>query len=1355
MHEYGIDIGSVSVKIAEFYQGNFIKTDYLPHSGRPYNLLLKVIKGIKHPEKIVITGNVPEAIVESLGIMRVNEFEAIIAGISLFHKGIKSIIEIGGVNSKFIIINKGFTDFSSNSLCAAGAGIFLDQQAQRLSIPIEKFGDIALSSKNPVRIAGRCSVFAKSDMIHLQQIGTPAEDLIAGLCYALARNFKSAIIKGRNIELPVAFIGGVAGNRGMAMALRNILNLSEAEFVVPEHHRAISAIGAVFCARESGWQKKFRGIENFEKWLNQPANITRLPPLDGRKKWKPSILVKSPTVKTKAYLGIDVGSISTNLVLVDEKGDVIYRRYLWTKGKPIDVVIQGLAELNAEIGDKIEIVGAGTTGSGRYLIGELIGADLIKNEISAQARAAVEIDPEVDTVFEIGGQDSKYICIENKTVVDFEMNKVCAAGTGSFLEEQTQILGVKLEEFGDHALEAKAPINLGERCTVFIGSEVIHYQNNLDERDNLLAGLGYSTVFNYLNRVVGNKRIGNRILFQGGVAANKAVISAFEEVLKKKIIVPPNHDVTGAIGIALLVRDGGIKKTKFKGFGLSKKSYKTSSFICKHCSNECEINRITIDNQQPLFSGGRCEKYEEREKSATQKIPDLFGMRNEMFFKVEDLKGIEIGLPRALLFYEHFPFFYKFLACLGFKPILSEETNRKIVEAGTGLAVTDTCFPVKTALGHIDYLVNRGINKFFIPSFITMAPNDKFFARSFLCPYVQSFPYQARAIFGKKIDIFAPVLYFDRGLRNITEALYEFAREFGKSPRDVTEAIAQGFKYQNSIQKSLQEKAQDIINNFSGSIVLICSRHYNCYDPGLNLKLNQKIRNFGILPIPLEFIKSDYSHLQEDFANLYWHYGQKILSATKSLAENENYYPVYLSNFACGPDSFLINFFREKLNGKPMLVLELDEHSGDAGFITRLEAFADSIKHTNYKPKPTRIEAVSQLKREKKLYLPNMCDGAMALCSAMRYAGIDAEVMEPPDDDSVMLGRQYTTGRECLPAIITAGDMLKKINSKNFDPQNASFFMAQGSGPCRFGQYYKLHRIILNKLGLNDIPIYAPNQGPSLFDDLGPIGIKFLFLVWDGICAIDGLEAKVRKIRPYELTKGETDHIYQEALHQICQNIEKGKSIIPLLKKTKMRLHKIKIAQTAKPKIGIVGEIYIRSQKFSNGFLEKKLESMGCEVALPSIGEWFFYTNYTRIRNCLVYGQIRRSLFTRIFDTYMRARQRYIYRILGLNPEPPVEKILNMAKKYLHPTFEGEAILSIGKTIEYIKERFSGTINVMPFTCMPGNIVATIYKAIKDEYPGYPLICLSFDGIANTLDEVRLETFVHQAKNISKLILKK
>uniref|UniRef100_A0A7C4XE87 CoA activase n=1 Tax=candidate division WOR-3 bacterium TaxID=2052148 RepID=A0A7C4XE87_UNCW3 len=1183
-----------------------------------------------------------------------------------------------------------------------------------------------------------------------QQIGTPIEDLIAGLCYSLARNFKSAILKGKRISIPVAFIGGVAGNSGVKKALEEVLNLNPEDLIIPEYYKTIQAIGAVLSARAQGWSKKFTGIEDLERFLSQPQILSRLPPLDGRKDWHPVKFFTPPKTLTQGYLGVDVGSISTNLVLIDREGNVLGRKYLWTRGRPIEVVIQGLNELKAELGAKVEILGVGTTGSGRYLIGEFIGADLIKNEISAQARAAVEIEPDVDTVFEIGGQDSKYISIKEKTIVDFEMNKVCAAGTGSFLEEQTQILGVKLEEFGDRALLAKSPINLGERCTVFIGSEIIHHQKNLAERENLLAGLGYSTAYNYLNRVVGNKKIGNKILFQGGVAANKAVVSAFEEIIKKKIIVPPNYDVTGAIGIALLVRDKGIKKTRFKGFNLTQKKYQTDSFICSHCSNECEINRITIEGEKPILYGGRCERYEEKEKELKEKIPDLFLTFNEIFFQTRETKGIPIGIPRALIFYELFPFFYKFLSTLGFNPILSDPTNPRMIESGSEISVADTCLPVKVALGHIQSLIKKGIQQFFIPSVITMKPNNPDFSRSFVCPYVQAFPYLVRSIFTEEIVVHSPPLYFDRPFSSILESLYKFAKKFGFSEKEVKRAIEAGFTYQKEVREKLRETARGVMDGFQGPIFVICSRPYNGYDLGLNLKLPRKILSLGVLPVPLEFIPLNFQEIIEDFHNMYWHYGQRILAATEEVIRNERLYPIYLSNFACGPDSFLINFFREKLDKKPLLVLELDEHSGDAGFITRLEAFYDSIKGCKERLTPTKIRVHSSLVKERTIYIPYMCDGAKILASAMRKAGIDARVMDSPDETSLLLGRQWTTGRECLPAIITAGDMIKQIQKKDFNPERSAFFMAQGSGPCRFGQYYKLHRLILDKLGLKDVPIYAPNQGPSLFDDLGPMGMKFLFSVWDGICAVDGLEALVRKIRPYEINKGESDGIYSEILLKICQAIEKGNGIIKILKEAKRKLKQVRREKIKKLKIGVVGEIYIRSQPFSNDFLIKKLEEMGCEVALPSIGEWFFYTNFTRIKNCPWFGQHRRAIFTKFFDRYMRWRQKYIYQILDLPEEKPIIEVLQNAQVLLHPSFEGEAILSAGKTVEFIKDGFCGVINVMPFTCMPGNIVTTIYKGIKNHYPDFPLLSLSFDGIASNIDEARLETFIHQAGNFNR-----
>ncbi len=1348
MRIFGFDIGSVSLKLAEFHNHDLIQTQYLIHQGKPYDLLLDILQSKGNIDKLCLCGTLTKPLIDILGAVYVNEVQATAEAVIINHPEIQSIIEIGGEDSKFINTDgSGLRDFSSNSICAAGTGIFLDQQAQRLCFDIKDYSRIALKAKNPARIAGRCSVFAKSDMIHLQQIGTSPEDLIAGLCYSMARNIKSVIARGKRIIPPVAFVGGVAANLGIKNALHEILELKENELIIPDHYNCLGAIGAVLHSRRQNYNAVYKGIKDFVSWIKRPALIRRLPPLDGHKKWFSNIQHQTPTTKTKAFLGIDIGSISTNLVLIDEKGNVLARKYLWTKGRPMEVVMQGLAQLRKEIGDKIDIAGAGTTGSGRYLIGEFIGADLIKNEISAQARASVEIDPGVDTILEIGGQDSKFISLRNGAIIDFEMNKVCAAGTGSFLEEQAAILDVKLNDFGDLALKAESPINLGERCTVFIGSEVIQHQKDIKEKENLLAGLGYSIVFNYLNRVVSGKAIGNKIFFQGGVAANKAVVAAFERILNKEITVPVNYDITGAIGIALLTRDAGIDQTRFRGFDLISRKFNTETFTCTHCSNECEINQVTIQNEKSIFHGGRCERHEHKEKNLKQQHPDYFRMRNEIFFRTENVEGIEIGIPRTLIFYELFPFFYRFLVELGFKPVLSEPTNRRTIENGAELAVADTCLPVKVAFGHIQKLNRQGIIEFFIPSVISMEKEDKNFSRSFVCPYVQTLPYAVRSIFGNDLKVYSPYIYFDRGLAGIEDSLFDFAQQFGKNKPQVRKAIRAGLKYQQNINDEIMGIGAKAIGSMQDDAIILCSRPYNGYDLVMNLDLPKKLRDLNMPVLPIDFLPLDYSSIYDDFSNMYWHYGQRILAAAEYIRKNKRLNAVYLSNFSCGPDSFLCRFFKEKLQDKPFLMIEVDEHSADAGFITRCEAFLDSVSNAPRTGQERKIFAPSELRKKRKVYIPDMCDSAKVLASAIHHAGIETEVMPFPDEQSVILGRNYTSGRECLPAIITAGDMIKKIRSNDFDPDKSAFFMAQGSGPCRFGQYYRLHRIILDELGLSQVPIYAPNQGPSLFDDLGPMGMKFLTSIWNGICAVDALEAKCRKIRPYEKESGSTDLTYKEILHDLCDLMRAGQGIEKRLKLASQSLARITTnGKNRKPKIAIVGEIYVRSQKFSNNFIERKLESMGCEVILPSIAEWFFYTNFTRIRNCRWFKQYRRSLFTYGFDRYMRWRQQHLYAIFDLDPDPPIPEILEHACNIVHHSYEGETILTIGKTLEAIEENFAGVINVMPFTCMPGNIVTTLYRRIKNTHPDFPLLSLAFDGLDHSVDTMRLETFVAQAR---------
>ena len=459
--------------------------------GQPLQRLLEVLRtlAVRVPEAVVCgTGSGRPLLADVLGLPVENEIVAHAWGAVHAHPEARTVIEIGGQDSKLILLagraadgSPVISDHGMNEICAAGTGSFLDQQAARLGVAIEEeFGALALRSESPPAIAGRCSVFAKSDMIHLQQEGYPREDILAGLCYALARNYLSNLGRGRRLPPPVLFQGGVAANQGVARAFEDLLGLGPGELIVPEHHSLMGAIGAALMARagRGAWADLGDLAACLDAHLQRPSpRRASLPRLQPRQAAQPAEAASADPADKGAtlFLGIDVGSVSTNLVLIDAEGRVESELYFYTAGDPIGTVRYGLQALGESFAEAPVVAGVGVTGSGRYLIGDFVGSDVAVNEITAQARAATAIDPEADTVFEIGGQDSKFIRLRDGAVVDFEMNKVCAAGTGAFLAEQASRLDVRIdEEFSRLAFEAEAPVDLGSRCTVFMELSLIH-----------------------------------------------------------------------------------------------------------------------------------------------------------------------------------------------------------------------------------------------------------------------------------------------------------------------------------------------------------------------------------------------------------------------------------------------------------------------------------------------------------------------------------------------------------------------------------------------------------------------------------------------------------------------------------------------------------------------------------------------------------------------------------------------------------------------------------------------------------------------------------------------------------------
>ena len=1386
----GMDIGSVSVNTVIMDQeGKILKEDYRRTLGQPLEAALAVFREFfsEYPlaevATLALTGTAGKKVAEILSVPFVNEIIAQTRAVERFHPEVRTIIEMGGEDSKLILLSRGeggrlvISDFAMNTLCAAGTGSFLDQQAHRLGLTIEEFSRLALKSQTPPRIAGRCTVFAKTDMIHLQQEATPDYDIIAGLCFAVARNLKSNIAKGKNILKPVSFQGGVAANLGVRRAFSEILELKEGELIVPEHFFFMGAIGASLIVQEDPTLKgAFQGIEPLERYLKtQTIETRRLEPLRLRDDYIQPFFAGQAEVppdgqKIEAYLGVDVGSISTNVVVIDKDMRVLSKQYLMTAGRPLEAIRQGLAAAGKEVGDKVIIMGAATTGSGRYLTGDFIGADIVRNEITAQATAAAAIDPQVDTIFEIGGQDSKYISLENGAIVDFMMNKVCAAGTGSFLEEQAEKLGISIKgEFGALALESQNPVRLGERCTVFMESDLVHHQQQGLDKKDLVAGLSYSIVENYLNKVVEDRRIGNRIFYQGATASNKGIVAAFEKIVGKPITVPEHNDVTGAIGAAILaMRERTWGKSRFKGFDLAKVSYEISSFECKCCPNQCEIKKVSIEGEKPLFYGSRCDKYDVDTKKATKNnIPDLFAEREAWLTgRPEDLnpggKRGKIGIPRALFFRELLPFFRTFFAALGFEVVLTGVTNKTIIHRGVECMAAETCLPIKVAHGHILELIEQGVQRIFVPSVIDLKSDNPDYEQGSVCPLAQTLAYTIHSSINfkeKGVEVISPVLHFGRGERILKKELMALAKSLKINPFLISKAMKEGLEAQETFYRRLKERGREVLAALKPDEIamVVVSRPYNGFDAGINLNIPKKLRDLGILAIPMDFFDLDRKSEIEESKFHYWRFGQKISSAAEILRNHPNLFGIYITNFSCGPDSFILHFFRDILKGKPYLEIEIDEHSADAGVVTRLEAFLDSLKNcraADLISVKKRVDARIISGNHRKIYIPPMTDHSYPVAAAFKACGVEAEVLPDSDEETLVWGRKLTSGKECYPCILTTGDMAKLVHRPDFDPDRSAFFMPSGTGPCRFGQYHRFHRLVLDELGFPQVPIYAPNQSEALYRELGMVGGNdFTRLGWQGIVAVDTLEKKLRETRPYEKNKGETEAVYRHYLKKVSEAIATRGDLVQVMKEARRAFEAIPVENPgSRPVIGMVGEIYTRANKFANENVVLEVEALGGEAWLPPISEWILYTNQTSLWRAIwlrkyrdllelfLTHRIQNKLEHELEETFQGALRNY--------GEPPIKTTLQNAHPYLHPSFEGEAILSLGKAKDFYQKGACGLINIMPFTCMPGTIVNALLKRFREDHDNIPFLNLSYDGQEQTNTRTRLEAFMYQVHQV-------
>lgn len=1367
----GVDIGSINVKIAlvdESGKIHFLAARKIITTPRAaLNSLLDEVDHFMITPAVTavgVSGSGKAIVPPEYKWTEYSSSLAIASGLLHTHPDVQTIIQIGGQSSMVIELDGGLEKpwkVVSNPLCAAGTGRFLEQQCYRLGIRIEDFGDLALHYTGTApRIAARCSVFAKSDLIHLQQKGVSVEAMLCGLSESIARMVAS--LKKGIFHEPVYFVGGVASNGAISKALHDMIssrNGSDVPINVPDHFLNIEAVGTALLARRNSGSK-------FEL-LPDEAEGKRyfdMPPLQ-------DITVPGNELNHQidatctGYLGVDVGSTSTKAVIMDESGkNILLKNYLMTAGRPVDAVKQVFTNLLLAGADKIVIKGVGVTGSGRYLIGSLIGADLVKNEITAQTRAALDIAPDAD-IIEIGGQDSKLVIKRNGVVVDYQMNKACAAGTGSFIDEMAEMLGISVKngQFGDLALGAPFTIDLGTRCAAFMGQAVPAAQREGVPLNVITASLANSIARNYLSKVVGSRKLGNKVILTGAVFYNKAVVSAFQQQLPgKTLLVAEHREVSGSIGAALLARESDLSQvSRFKGFqNVISAECDLSTFTCKGCDNNCSITQMKVPGEKPTFYGSRCDKYDSTLTQARKET--FFDEREKLLFREYDENagtGIKVGLPRALLVYDYAPLLIGFLNSLGVKIVLSNRTSKEIMEHSVETAYTDSCFPIKLLHGHALSLKD---NDFIIfPCAIRLGLQEGNENQKYACPLVQASPFIVRQVLGLEDKFLIPILDFSQGNDDVIRNLVAIAVKLGFNKEIGTKAALAGLASQRKYdldKSALGTRLLQQVHESNRLGVVLLARSYMAQDAGANLGIAEKLAQLGVIPIPLDFLPLNTVNTRSFSDRPYWAYESRFIAAGNITARDPRIFGLALTNFGCGPNSFMLKELEDIMGDKPLGQLEIDEHAAEAGIVTRLEAFVDTIqgfarsgKSEVVQPEDIYRGTTALITQGKTLIIPRMAPHADVIAAAMAAWGVTAISLPEPDENNLLYSNPVTSGTECLPFRVTLGDFIRFYRDNGHNLKDVEGFMSGSFGPCRLGKYAVEQIRILKNLGY-DLPIRTTVSN-NAYRDIG-LGTKFELLAWKGIVAVDYLQKILWRVRPYEQTKGDADRLFTVHLKNIADRVRSKGELGPVLRQASLEFKDIiDTTLPRRPLVGINGEIYLRSNVFSNRDLARTCELAGLEVIVSPVGEWMKYTSHRNLEDAL-----KDKKFMKIMKSYLRkqiqendehAIARFFQAVIT-EKEPSTVDILNKSAAYLSPRCGSEAVLSIGSGIDWLENpEFAGIISVMPHGCMPGGIVAAMSERFSDLYQK-PWISLTYDGFLETNNTTKINEFAELVRFCSK-----
>ncbi|WP_207696770.1 2-hydroxyglutaryl-CoA dehydratase activator [Enterococcus sp. DIV0212c] len=1394
----GIDVGSTTVKLVIIDEENQTKfAKYERHYSDVKAATEKVLNeamnelGEKTPITMTITGSGGMGLADVLNISFVQEVIACTKTVEEIIPETDVAIELGGEDAK-ITFFEGALEQRMNGSCAGGTGAFIDQMAVLLKTDANGVNELAKNYQTIYPIASRCGVFAKTDVQPLINEGAAKEDISASIFQAVVNQTIAGLAAGRKIKGKIAFLGGpLFFMSELRKRFIETLDVQHEDVIFPENPQLFVAMGAAIYSEGAnpttltdlvqrltkGNQEQLKPTDTLEPLFQDEAELKAFRARHDQAKAQEKCLSEHRGV---AFLGIDAGSTTTKVTLIDEEGNLLFSFYGNNQGQPLETTMSVLKDLYQQLPPDVFIGKSAVTGYGEHLIKNALKVDIGEVETMAHYKAANHFQPGVDFILDIGGQDMKAMTIKDGVLSSIQLNEACSSGCGSFIETFAKSLNFDVKDFAIEALSSKAPVDLGSRCTVFMNSKVKQVQKEGASVGDISAGLSYSVIKNAIYKVIKVRRpeeLGKKIVCQGGTFYNEAVLRAFEMISEREVVRPSIAGLMGAYGAALIALEDYELGQETTILGLEDLDTFTADKEFTHCGlceNNCMMTVTIFSDGRQFVTGNRCERGARIKVKKEDRRVNLVDYKYRKLFKYRPLKEKDavrgrIGIPRVLNMYENYPLWHTFFTDLGFRVELSPRSNKELYEQGMETIPSDTaCYPAKISHGHIQALIDSKVPMIFYPGVVFERQESAAADNHFNCPIVQSYPDVIRNnvddIRDGKVDYRNPYINL-ADEASVAKVLSETFADLGISSEQVSKALRHAYEELDAFKADIRNKGEEtlvMLNQKGERGIVLSGRPYHL-DPEINHGIADVITQEGFHVLTEDCV----SHLG-DVGNLrvvnQWVYHSRLYAAARVVAKSKNLELVQLNSFGCGLDAVTTDQVEEIMDqyGKIYTVLKIDEGSNLGAIRIRLRSLKAAVgerEKMNFEPKlqqeePEKIVFTKEMKNTHTLLLPMLSpihqSGLVDV--ALQASGYNVVCLPADDREAVNVGLKYVNNDACYPAIISIGQLVEALESGEYDLDHVSVMMTQTGGGCRATNYIPLLRKALNDAGFPQVPVVSVSMGNKGVES-NP-GFKFTLPMLKRVAVAflygDLFERVVYRTRPYEVEKGMIDSLHEKWLKQIEKNVRNGSLTLfnRNMKKIIKEFDEVPLRDIKKPKVGVVGEILVKYSPTANNDIVRLLEEEGAEAVVPDIVGFMNYSLYNQIWKYENMGMSKKSKNLAQFAIRMIE---YV--------EKPMDKALRNSNRFeglssIHELAEdagkilsignhtGEGWFLTGEMIELLKSDVNNIVCMQPFGCLPNHVVGKgVTKELRRQYPKANIAPIDYDpgvSLVNQLNRIRL-----------------